>query len=176
MQRHRVVLPLEFRYRPDAHRRQAILPAQAIQAANPQYGHIQISYDADGLIRGSHIYEEGARHFALALWGEEVHLDDTYQRFPMVDPKVGFKTYALSDVLSERFNGALLKDKYALVGAMAASLGDRYPTIYSGVSDAGSPGVEINASLLNALMHGDLISQASTWQIYLFSLICLAVS
>ena len=175
MQRHQVVLPLEFRYRPDAYRRQAILPTQAIQTANPQYGHIQISYDADGLIRGSRVYEEGARHFALALWGREVHLNNPYQRFPMVDPKVGFKTYALSDVLSDRFNAALLKDKYVLVGAMAASLGDRYPTIYSGVSDAGSPGVEINASLLNALMNGDLISQANTWQIYLFSGICLLI-
>ena len=106
MRRHQVVLPLEFRYRPDAHRRQAILPVQAIQAANPQYGHIQISYDSDGIIRGSHVYEEGARHFALALWGGEVNLDDAYQRFPMVDPKIEAKP--LTDCTQTLMHGVTL--------------------------------------------------------------------
>ena len=200
MKRHHVVLPLEFRYQPDLLRKRAVFPVAPIQAANPEFGHIQISYDADGLIRGAQLRAEGARHFALAMLDGQAFGARTlgeqglskqnrakkfsdqksnqlagYQRFPMVNPRHGFTTYSLAQVLSQGFPLAQLKDKYVLIGAMAPSLGDRYPTIYSGINDAGSPGVEIHASLLNALIQDGLIKQAPAWQAYVFSVAALLV-
>lgn len=172
MKRHHVVLPLEFRYQHDFHHKRAVLPVAPVQAVNPNFGHIQIKYDTDGLIRGAQLRVNGARHFSLAILDRDTK-ESTYQRFPMIDPKQGFTIYPLSRVLSKSFDLSLLKGKYVFVGAIAPSLGDRYPTIYSGVNDAGSPGVEIHASLLNAMMQDNLITQAANWQVYSLSLAVL---
>ena len=174
MARHHVVLPVELRYQDEVHRKQAVLPVLPIQAANPRYGHIEISYDSDGVIRGTQLYSSGVPHFSLVLSGKDISSSkDDYKRFPMVDSSAGFNTISLSDVLSKDFSIQRLNNKYLLIGATAPSLGDRYPTVYSGPQGSGSPGVEIHASLLNALLQGDLIDQAPSWLAYVLSFVCL---
>lgn len=174
MERHRVVLPVELRDQSSAPIKQAVMPVLPIQGAHPNYGHIEINYDSDGVIRGAQLSSSGVPHFALAMLDKDKTLSpQDYKRFPMVDASTGFKTISLSDVLSEEFPIGMLNAKYLLVGATAASLGDRYPTVYSGTLGAGSPGVEIHASLLNGLLQDDLINQAPTWLVYTISYICL---
>jgi PAS domain S-box-containing protein len=79
----------------------------------------------------------------------------------------------LSDALSKGFDRSVFKDKYVLIGATAPSLGDRYPTIFSGKNDAGTPGVEINADLLSAVLQGTLIHPVGNQAVFLFGLLGL---
>ena len=176
MARHHIVLPVELRYQANTHTKQAVLPVLPIQAVNPRYGHIEINYDGDGVIRGAQLYSSGVPHFSLVLSGKDIPVSaQDYKRFPMVSEEHDFRTVSLSDVLSEDFPTESLKDKYLLVGATAPSLGDRYPTLYSGPQGSGSPGVEIHASLLNAILNGDLIEQAPHWLVNVLSFLCLFV-
>jgi CHASE2 domain-containing sensor protein len=177
MARHHVVLPQELRYQEQSHRKQPVMPVEPLQVIKPSYGHIEISYDSDGVIRGSQLYSSEVPHFSLSLAGKEIRLSgEDYKRFPMVDSSTGFQTISLSDVLDDDFPLDTIKDKYLLVGATAVSLGDRYPTVYSGSQGSGSPGVEIHASLLNALLQGDLIDQAPSWMVCLFSFLALIIA
>lgn len=174
MARHHVVLPVELRYQSSTSFKQAVLPVLPIQGADPNYGHIEINYDSDGVIRGARLSSSCVPHFSVAMFGKDANLgQQEYKRFPMVDASTGFKTISLSEVLSADFPIESLNAKYLLIGATAASLGDRYPTVYSGTQGAGSPGVDIHASLLNALLHDDLIAKAPTWMIYTISYVCL---
>lgn len=174
MARHHIVLPVELRHEKRTGVKQAVLPVLPLQTVNPSYGHIEISYDGDGVIRGAQLYSSGVPHFSLALASKEIPPQaHRYTRFPMASAESGFKTISLSDVLDKDFPIERLKNKYLLVGATAPSLGDRYPTLYSGVHGSGSPGVEIHASLLNALLNGDLIDQAPTWLVNTLSFACL---
>jgi PAS domain S-box-containing protein len=174
MARHHVVMPVELRYQDESPLKHAVLPEMSSQGGNPNYGHVEIHYDADGLIRGAKLYSSGVPHFSLSLSGKKIPpSNEDYKRFPMVDSSAGFKTVSLSDVLANDFPLSTLKDKYLLLGATAASLGDRYPTLYSGVQGSGSSGVEIHASLLNALLQDDLIDQAPDWLLTFISFMCL---
>ena len=174
MARHNIVLPVELRYLADSHDKQAVLPVLPLQGVNPRYGHIEINYDGDGVIRGAQLYSSGIPHFSLALSGLDVSASArNYKRFPMVNAQHGFRTVSLADVLADDFPIDTLKDKYLLIGATAPSLGDRYPTLYSGPQGSGSPGVEIHASLLNALINGNLIDQAPRWAANALSFVCL---
>ena len=174
MARHHIVLPVELRYQDLKKSKQPVLPVLPIRAINPNYGHIEINYDSDGVIRGAQLFSSGVPHFSLVLSGQHISTSaNHYKRFPMVDAENGFKTISLSDLLDPNFPMASLKNKYLLVGATAPSLGDRYPTVYSGPQGSGSPGVEIHASLLNALLQGDLIDQAPKWLVFVLSFVCL---
>jgi PAS domain S-box-containing protein len=174
MARYHIVLPVELRYQDAQQSKQPVLPVLPIQAINPSYGHIEINYDSDGVIRGAQLFSSGVPHFSLVLSGQHIPSSaSNYKRFSMVDSENGFRTTSLSDVLAPDFPLESLKNKYLLVGATAPSLGDRYPTVYSGSEGSGSPGVEIHASLLNALNQGDLIDQAPRLLVYALSFTCL---
>jgi len=173
------VLPLAFKGQEDD-----LLPLQEIFPV-PQLtdkatlGHINLAFDTDGVIRGVHTAEQKWPHFALALHqkaksDKNVLGDDKgYRRFRMVDPRVGFPMISLVDALHSKASRTLLKDKYVLVGVTAPSLGDRYPTLYSGKNSASTPGVAILASILNASLNNALIKEASPWVVFSLTLIPL---
>ncbi len=171
MKRHKVILPVEFRYDEVTQSQQSVYPISPINSAATAFGHIQISYDHDGVIRGSQLEANQAAHFAVAMAGQVK--PQGYQRFNMVDPAHGYPIVSLSDALSKDFDRSVFKDKYVLIGATAPSLGDRYPTIFSGKNDAGTPGVEINADLLSAILQGALIHPVGNQAVFLFGLLGL---
>lgn len=166
MQRFNAVLPLEFRIQEDnTQTLQPTLPVQPLAKA-ASIGHINLSFDNDGVIRGINLFEHRWPHFALKLHeqADNTHPPDLsqtgYRRFRMVDPRVGFPVVSLTDAIHDSNTRSLLKDKYVLVGVTAPSLGDRYPTLYSGKNNSSTPGVAILASVLHASLNQSLIQEA----------------
>ena len=167
LKRHQSVLPLAFKVEEDV-----ISPLTAQRPIPPlgdaaTLAHINLAFDTDGVIRGIQTKEQAWPHFALALnaKSDAVSLPSStqssgYRRFRMVDPRVGFPVISLSDALNSSASRSLLKDKYVLIGVTAPSLGDRYPTLYSGKNNASTPGVAILASVLNASLKQALIEEA----------------
>ena len=181
MQRFNTVLPLEFRIQEDNKQTlQPTLPVQPLSKA-AAIGHINLSFDNDGVIRGINLFEQNWPHFALKLH-EQAHnthqpdLSQTgYRRFRMVDPRVGFPVVSLTDAIHDNFTRSLLRDKYVLVGVTAPSLGDRYPTLYSGKNNSSTPGVAILASVLNASLNQSLIQEAPHLVVFGLALIPLFI-
>lgn len=184
MRRVPTVLPLEFsitesdplstrpRFTPS-------LPSPPMDQA-ARLSHINVSFDSDGVIRGFQTVENQHLHFAMALHAmgepgnlqvQRAQLKPSYQRFRMVDPSVGFPMVSLSDALSPNFPLSFLKDKYVLVGVTAPSLGDRYPTLYSGQHGSGTPGVAILASILSASLNDDFITTPNNLWVFSVNLI-----
>lgn len=181
MKRLNTVLPLEFRIQED--NKQTLKPTLPVQplAQAAAIGHINLSFDDDGVIRGINILEQQWPHFALKL---HEGADSTnppspnqtgYRRFRMVDPRIGFPVVSLTDAIHDTFTRSLLKDKYVLVGVTAPSLGDRYPTLYSGKNNSSTPGVAILASVLNASLKNALIEEAPHLVVFILALIPLLI-
>jgi CHASE2 domain-containing sensor protein/signal transduction histidine kinase len=173
MKHHNTVLPLVFELQDDAQRHARPTPPVAPLDAAAKLGHINALFDGDGVIRGVQTREQQWPHFALALQGKDGLQDKPYQRFQMVDPSIGFPLISLSDALSSNAFLPLFKDKYVLIGVTAPSLGDRYPTLYSGRNNASTPGVAILASVLNASLNQSMIEVAPTAVV--FGVSCLLV-
>lgn len=173
MQRFHTVLPLEFRIQED--HKQTLRPTLPVEplATAAHIGHINLSFDSDGVIRGIRLFEQSWPHFALQL--HEPSTQTGYRRFRMVDPRIGFPVVSLTDAIHDNLTRSLLKDKYVLVGVTAPSLGDRYPTLYSGKNNASTPGVAILASVLNASLNQALISEASHWVVFGLALVPLFI-
>jgi signal transduction histidine kinase len=181
MQRFNAVLPLEFRIQEDnTQTLQPTLPVQPLAKA-ASIGHINLSFDDDGVIRGINLFEHRWPHFALKLHeqADNTHppgLSQTgYRRFRMVDPRVGFPVVSLTDAIHDSYTRSLLKDKYVLVGVTAPSLGDRYPTLYSGKNNSSTPGVAILASVLHASLNQSLIQEAPHLVVFGLALIPLFI-
>jgi CHASE2 domain-containing sensor protein len=172
MQALNTVLPLEFKIQEDAH--QTLKPTLPVEplASSTTIGHINLSFDPDGVIRGIQTQAQDWPQFALALHAKgspNVPPNASsvgYRRFRMVDPRIGFPMVSLSDAINNNVTRSLLKDKYVLVGVTTPSLGDRYPTLYSGKNNASTPGVAILASVLNASLHNALIEEASAFVVF----------
>lgn len=169
-------LPLEFRIQDNPQRSvKPTLPVAPLADA-ASIGHINLSFDPDGLIRGIQLSEQNWPHFALLLHATTQtafppNLKTTgYRRFRMVDPTIGFPMVSLTDAIHNNYTRSLLKDKYVLVGVTAPSLGDRYPTLYSGINNASTPGVAILASVLHASLNQSLIEIAPPWAIFILGL------
>ena len=179
MARQKTVIPLEFK-----------LPEKAGQDLSPHFpvaamaqaatlGHINLAFDADGVIRGLNTNELQWPSLALALHAQgdpsfKINAaESSYRRFRMVDPRVGFTMVSFSDAINFNFTRSLFKDKYVLVGVTSPSLGDRYPTLYSGNNNASTPGVAILASVLNASLDNALIQESPVWFSFVLPLCAL---
>ena len=174
------VLPLEFKIQEDEKQSYQPSPPVGPLADAAQLGHINLSFDSDGIIRGFKAKDHQWLHFALAMHalGEPTRpplVQEGTQRFRMVDPRIGFPMVSLVDAISNDFTKTLLKDKYVLVGVTAPSLSDRYPTLYSGKNNASTPGVAILASILNASLKKALIQEASPWVVLAWAALALLV-
>ena len=141
-------------------------PQAALVDAAKGLAHINVTFESDGFSRGAYLQEGQLPHLALAVSGqpaENYQSHGGYRRFNLVDPEIGFPIVSLADALSDGFPMAVLKDKYVLIGSIAPSLGDHFPTIYSGRQGSGTPGVMLHANLLNDILRGNLISPVPLW-------------
>jgi CHASE2 domain-containing sensor protein/signal transduction histidine kinase len=141
-------------------------PQAALIEAAKGLSHINVTFESDGFSRGAYLQEGELPHLALAVSGQPAqnyHSHGAYRRFNLVDPEIGFPTISLADALSDGFPIDVLKDKYVLIGSIAPSLGDHFPTIYSGRQGSGTPGVVLHANLLNDILRGNLISPVPLW-------------
>ena len=167
IRRHRVVLPVELPEQGGA--RLMRQPVGQYPSAAHALAHVQVTFESDGVLRGLHLQEQGVPHLVVAMAGRTQSLpagSGVYRRFRLASPSGGFKTIALADLLSERAPLSELKDKYVLIGATAPSLGDHYPTVHAGRMSSGTPGVQLHASALHALLRDELVQDVSpAWQV-----------
>lgn len=157
MRRHRVYLAIE-QLQSGHQYADRISPVLADAAQG--LARVNLTFESDGFLRGVRLSEGQLPQLALAMAGrrvEDFKTWESYRRFALVDPQMGFPVVSLADALSGEFPLQLLKDKHVLLGSVAPSLGDHYPTIYSGRHGAGMPGVFLHANILNALFRNSLI-------------------
>jgi CHASE2 domain-containing sensor protein/signal transduction histidine kinase len=143
-------------------------PALAQGAAG--LGHVNLTVDGDGVIRRLPLYMQGDDQ----VWPQLIlPLAQTRIAAPPPEPAATpdaliaarpeaiayrgppgrFRTLSFADVLNGEVPPAFLKDKLVLVGATAPGLGDRYATPAAPHGEL-SPGVEIQAALLQTLLEG----------------------
>lgn len=94
---------------------------------------------------------------------------------PYVGGAGSFKQYSYYDVYFGLVPKDVFRDKYVLVGAVAASgLGDVYSTPIMG-DDAVMPGVEIIANILDGLLQDEYRYEATIWQNILYNLFVVSL-
>lgn len=146
-------------------------PAAPLTQAAAGLGHVNLTVDGDGVVRRLPLYMQGGDQ----AWPQLIlPLARTRVATPSPDPDAAlpdaliaarpeaiayrgppgrFRTLSFADVLSGEVPPAFLKDKLVLVGATAPGLGDRYATPAAPHGEL-SPGVEIQAALLQTLLEG----------------------
>ena len=91
-----------------------------------------------------------------------------------IGPAGSFRTYSLADIVDGRVSPSQLRGKYVLVGATAASLGDRLASPFVHHEDARSdqhgslmPGVEVLANAVNTILRSRFYSETPDWLAFL---------
>jgi CHASE2 domain-containing sensor protein/signal transduction histidine kinase len=170
-----VYLPILYRVPGRDGRGYDVLPPQPVIAASANPGHADIHPDSDGVVRRIDLALDGQTRWlhivAKALdTGHDLSAFSPSARLHRRDavlvnfggPPGHVRTVPFVSVLDGSVPVEFLRDKYVLVGAMAAGLGDQYSTPMAG-NDGVMAGVEIQANLLDTLLHGRVIKQASVW-------------
>lgn len=163
MARLRVILPVELRLKEGGGSPINLPPLDLAKSASV-LAHVNVSFDDDGVIRGSRLLDSGVPHFSLAMSGMGARVNSltaNYVRFSLIAPDAGFPTISFSDALQENYPLSIFKDAYVVIGATAPSLGDHYPSIYAGKQKSGTPGLVFQASLLNDLLQKKIITSAT---------------
>jgi signal transduction histidine kinase/CHASE2 domain-containing sensor protein len=100
-----------------------------------------------------------------------------------IGPAGSYRTYSFADVLGGRIPPAQFRGKYVLLGATAASMGDRLASPFVHQADArgnqhGSlmPGVEVLANTLNTILRSRFYSETPDWLAFLCGTLVAAVS
>lgn len=199
-----VVLPMALQSR-GSQRPSQMLPVPVLAKAAAAIGHAHLSLDEDGIVRSFYLREGFAGHswphFALALQ----EAAEAYAGGPMpsepappttTDANPGpwlrsgheailftagtadtpaFRTVSYIDVLRGRVAPDTFRGRYVLVGATAAGLGDLYATSTPNPNGL-VPGVEVFASVLQALQNGRHVVVASPTQDLAYNLLPMAIA
>ncbi|QNK74417.1 CHASE2 domain-containing protein [Variovorax sp. PAMC28562] len=178
-----------------------LLPTPLLARAANAIGHAHLSLDQDGITRSVYMREgfEGRPwpHFVVALhdaalayekgqappprpplpaiesnspWLREQHELVVFAR-----GEQPFGTVSYVDVLQGRVAPDVFRDKYVLVGATAVGMGDAYATTAPSVTGL-TPGVQIFADVLEGVLSGRRVVDASIWQDLAYNLLPLAVA
>jgi two-component system phosphate regulon sensor histidine kinase PhoR len=99
--------------------------------------------------------------------------------FDYIGPSGSFapQTISFSDIIDGRFDQQRLHDKYLLIGATAAALGEKVASPFiqslSGGRIRGDlmPGVEVLANEVNSILRGRFYREVPDWIVFLFSIL-----
>ncbi len=173
------------------------LPIPILAAAAARLGHVDVELDEDGVNR--HMFLKAGLDSAkwpqlavamLELEGTDItppsndhppkqNLIGTWVRdysalLPYAGPPGHFQRISYADVLMGNVPPETFRNKFVLVGATAAGLGDALPTPVSGFGQA-MPGVEIQANILDSLRHNRSVQPlALPWQFLLTGILVLS--
>ena len=168
---------------------QASLPMPELAKQAASLGHVDFTADKDGKTR--HVYLEtgidGLRWNSFALevlrvgraklptaWQPGIHakleavpighwLRGRRMLVAFAGQTPAFKRFSYADVLHGDINAEQFLDKFVLVGATAAGLGQRFVSPIIGAS-APMAGVELNANIMDAYLQGRLFGEFGLWQ------------
>jgi len=175
------------------------LPIPMLAAAAARIGHVDMELDQDGINRYMFLKAGlgSAKWSQLALamleldgsnviqlpYGQEhnpgSNLADVWVRdhgalLPYAGPPGHFQRVSYADVLLGNLPPETFRDKFVLVGATAAGLGDTLPTPVSGFGQT-MPGVEIQANILDSLRRNNSVQPLSLhWQMALTAILLLS--
>jgi CHASE2 domain-containing sensor protein/signal transduction histidine kinase len=178
-----VFLPEVLEPAGNGHAASLTLPTPTIASAAAGLGGAKARPDIDGIVRRTYLFENfqgkllpnlmvlvagqsQERLEAITGQGRESttasanaatlgHRDEIL--IPFSGPPGHFSRVSASDVVNGVTPPGFFKNKYVLVGATSPGLLDNYPTPVSGAE--GMPSVEIEATLLDALLHQRLIRE-----------------
>lgn len=147
-------------------------PASDLARAAASLGHVNMIVDGDGVIRRVPLYMQAgadswpqlvlplAETTGFALPAPRPDADSGQaliaaapEAIAYRGPPGRFRTLSFVDVLNGEVPADFLKDRLVLVGATAPGMGDRYATPAAPHGEL-SPGVEIQAALLQTLLEG----------------------
>jgi len=173
----------------------AIEPIDPVRRAAAGIGHVNLSFDRDGLVRRIYLVQgEGRRQWPQlaelmrrqagrgsglpAMEPAPPSSDGTLvARHPVMFAYAGppghFPTVSAAAVLRGEVPPEFLHNRLILVGATADGLGDQYPVPLGSRNSGVMSGVEIHANLLDAMMTGHLIRVISPAAVLAVSLLPL---
>ncbi len=142
-------------------------------------GHVVVRPDGDGIFRQVSLVETaGANrlpHLGLATALLAGRVPQTNGIFiPFAGPPGTYPTVPFASVLRGELPPELLRDRIVLVGANAGGLGDRFATPVGGRRDL-MAGVEVQANIVDALLHKGLRSVAGFGPSLMFAAVALAL-
>lgn len=145
-----------------------VLPTSVLAEKASGLAHVHVTIDPDGMVRSVPPFiSDGTRlwpHLALEMAGAAAgrfHPDEAL-RIPYAGETGMFERYSYVDVLQDRLPANALKDKWVLVGVVAAGMGDVHVTPATGLATQ-MPGVEVIAHLLDAELQGRQLNLANAW-------------
>lgn len=195
-----VVLPMALQSAgPQAQKE--LTPTPVLARAANAIGHAHLSLDQDGITRSVYMREgfEGRPwpHFVVALHEaalayEKGQAPPPHPPLPSVQSNAAwlreqhelvvfargaqpFTTVSYIDVLQGRVAPDVFKDKYVLIGVTAVGMGDAYATTAPSVTGL-TPGVQIFADVLEGVLSGRRVVDASIRQDLAYNLLPLAVA
>jgi PAS domain S-box-containing protein len=155
------------------------MPVEAVRVAD--------NTPVDGVIDTRHALLVGHRTISLDAAGPSVHIEPRQSTrilhagritIDYIGPAGAFApvTYSIGDVLAGRVPADRIRDKYVLIGATAASLGDRLASPFVGYTDARAdqhgalmPGVEVLANSLNAILRSRFYTDTTDLSAFLWA-------
>ncbi|VAW87345.1 diguanylate cyclase/phosphodiesterase (GGDEF & EAL domains) with PAS/PAC sensor(s) [hydrothermal vent metagenome] len=200
LQRHgRVILPVLPEQEQFNAQLKESLPLPILAAAAAGLGHVDMELDQDGINRRV-FFKAGLgtaqwSQLALAMLELEdanimqsinslkktstANFFDAWVRdytvlLPYVGPPGHFQRISYADIFLGNIPAEAFRNKYVLVGATAAGLGDTLPTPVSGFGQA-MPGVEVQANILDALRRNAFVQPLDIpWQMLLTGMLMLS--
>ncbi|MFM9424057.1 signal transduction histidine kinase [Variovorax sp. GrIS 2.14] len=182
-------------------RRKQLLPTPLLARAANAIGHAHLSLDQDGITRSVYMregfegrpwphsvvalhdaalaYEKGQApppHPPLtAIESNSPWLREQHELVVFARGEQPFVTVSYVDVLQGRVAPDVFRDKYVLVGATAVGMGAAYATTAPSVTGR-TAGVQIFADVLEGVLSGKRVVDASIWQDLAYNLLPLAVA
>ncbi|OCC23591.1 hypothetical protein MB02_10480 [Croceicoccus estronivorus] len=165
-----------------------IEPLSIFRPQGVEVGQANLYTDKDGIVRSIHLLEGAdgllwphvAALVACRAQGVACIQARRTQRdgltraapflIPFTDGKARFRRVPFSAVLEGSVPASFFRDRIVLVGMTSPSSGDTFATPLASVHQL-TPGVEINANAIQALLSGNRIVPAPNWLQYAFALI-----
>lgn len=145
-----------------------------------------ITETAREVLLGSHaipVEEEAPTALVGVRGGATQTIRDGRMTIDYIGPPGSYKIYSFADVVDGRIPARQLRDKYVLIGATAASLGDRLasPFIHAagpGPNQHGAlmPGVEVLANTINTILRSRFYSETPDWLAFLCGALVAALT
>lgn len=163
----------------NGHDYDTIFPVPAFVQAASGLGHVNIAFDEDGIVRRTSLCfapdpDGKSWPHLMTLTAKADRADITGPRcaMPRLIPyshRGSFAEISYADLLAGEVPDALIRNKFIIIGATAAGMGDNFPTP-NGEGGMLS-GVEIMANVLAATRRGDFIRPLSDIPTYALSLV-----
>lgn len=171
-----------------------IKPVEQLRDCARGVGHINVEAGSDGIVRSVYLREGPAGQLipqlawlAYEMTGQVTPMPGLSAtqdlpgwqrehgiRIPFISVNAGFPSVPYVSVLRGEVPTELLRDRLILVGATAPGMGDRYVTPLS-ASVGTTPGVEIQANVLNGLLQKRSIVELPAWLAAMLSTVLVAL-